>query len=1009
MNKNIIVGLVIGLLFIMAGTGMISVVDGADTPLFIDENSDFASLASSGDGSVGNPYLISDMSFVTYGGSAIEIVDTTVYCVFDNITITGDSSGYGINMHNVSNVNFTGGMVWNQMNGILIYNCSNVIIDGMDIQGEGDYGVFIDVSDNVAVMNCDISDVGDGVRLWNSFRVGIWNNTFVSTGVSFYGTCQVSTGVSVTGNEVNGKPLGYLYNDHDRVINVSTFGQLILVSCVNVTLHHGNISNTNYGVQFIFCMNSNIALSNITNNDVGILVYESSYCRVYGNNITDNTHGLFGYFALGTIVYENNVFDNVGYGTWLWYGCSSSSLYLNNFIDNYLSNARDDGGREDSSLTWVAAKFTNSISDRPLSNVNVTVERAGRTFTAYTNENGLIKLPVPSFGTYDFTIEKFRYQTKTPSVTITQPGVHLFEVAMDKADLGPGTGYVQARFMDGNSTIEGATVKVYSYLDGAYYYHSQYTSNTGGDFPGWVEITGLYYDDYFFQITHPDYDDKIINQIVLPDNGDDITYPYIGRYSDIQLTPIYEPRTDCYVVVNVKNATSGLPMEGANVSLKLNGIVVSTTQTDINGNTNITDLVEGFYSVNVSYSGHDNYVSLVDIGFDTSLSVFLTKTIEYEYIHMAYRVFDSSSGLPVEGAKVSLLNGPVRLTNVSGYANMSGTLRVSSPYSVEITHDIYEIYYDVIDLSVETYREVNITLRDTVVILVNEEFSGGDALVDANVTLTDGAEQRFSMLTNVSGYVSMVDLEVGVYQIEVTKSGYDTFYGSINMSESYYKVIYMEETVSPEGSEGEVNQYDSGVEGNYWDDLGGVLVLAEEGVIYEVSGDNPDNPIDSLPLDEPYVPSYEGIPNYVRFQPKHMEQNRHIIHTYVELKWKAMWNDTDVEITEGAQIYLNTGQQLEFRDGYWCANVTSNEVGIVAYYIGYMIVDEVEIFEPDIGFTLTWENIIETTTTITTETTTITDIAPVDITGVLLISFVGIGVIILAVRLGMRKEQESCL
>jgi parallel beta-helix repeat protein len=607
MMKKIFGFLVISLLIMMVGTSIVpALADGPDA-IVINNNSDFVSFADSGDGSSGNPYIISNKVISSYGGYGIYIHGTDAYCIFENITIVGNSPGYGIYLEQVSNVNFTTGYLSYQGNGILVDNCSTIAIDNFAIEDSRDYGVRIDASDNVAVLNSNFSNCGDGIQLWNSFRVVIRNNQFMGTGLSFYGTCQVSTSVVVADNTVNGFPLGYLYNEHDKQIDISGYGQAILVGCTNITLYNGDISNTNIGVQFIFSQNCIIAYSTISNNFHGILLYESSYNRIYANNVTENVHGVLGYFSIGTVINENNYINNTGYGVWLWYGCSSSSIYLNNFIDNNLGNARDDGGIEDSSLTWVAARFVNAKSGWPLSNVSILVERAGRSYEGWTNENGLIKVPVPVFGTYDLTITKFRYQSIITSVYIGQSGIHLFNVDMDKADIGPGNGYVEMRFMDGTTPVEGASVKVYSYLDGAYYFHSQHTTMTGG-YAGSVNITGLYYDNYTVLVEHPDYEDKVIQQLVLPTSMGG-SYPYVGTFSNIQMAT--NPM-DAFVHGYVYDALNELPIEGVNLTIYSEFRGSRTVFTDSNGFYNMTNILFDIYTVEISAAGYDTeYTSLV--------------------------------------------------------------------------------------------------------------------------------------------------------------------------------------------------------------------------------------------------------------------------------------------------------------------------------------------------------------------------------------------------------------
>lgn len=574
----------------MTGTGVGSVLAGEDTSVYITQNSDFVLYATSGDGSAENPYYLSD-NWATYGEASVHIENTDVYVLIDNAYLNG-TGYYGIYLKNVSNLNVTNTIIVDKKAAIFIDNCSRVLIDNVVIENDdiNDYGIKIDVSDNVAVDNCNILKAKYGLILLNSFRVRIADNIFINSGISFYSTCQVSTGVLITGNTANGRPIGYLYGMANARYDISAYGQIILVNCVNITLYNGNIYHTTIGVQFIFSQNCIIALSNITDNLIGIAIYESSYCRIYGNNIERNWVGLTGSFSLGTIVDENNFIENIR-GIWVGTGVSASVIYSNNFIGNILENARDDGTIQDSKLVWISARFMNSVSGYPLSNVSITIEKDGRTYTGYSNEYGLFKVPLPSLGAYNFTISKFRYHTETyTDYSVNTYGIHYYNIALDKRNLGPGTGYVLARFMNETTPVEGATVKVYSYLDGAYYFHSQYVSASGA-YAGWVNITGLYYDDYYFVITHPLYEERIIHQIVTTDG-------YVGMYNNIQLEAY---PTDAFIYGRVYDETTEFPLENVSIIL-YNGpdIIVASIFTDANGFFNVTDLTFGSYVAIVS-------------------------------------------------------------------------------------------------------------------------------------------------------------------------------------------------------------------------------------------------------------------------------------------------------------------------------------------------------------------------------------------------------------------------
>jgi parallel beta-helix repeat protein len=796
--------------------------DGEGSSIYITDNSNFTLYA--GSGIAGDPYIIAGEVLTNTGDGSVYIQDTDVYVVITDCVMNG-TGYYGVYLNNVSNLNITSCDIYDKSAAILIDGCSRIFVSETNITnyGENDYGIRIDVSDNISVRNCNISLTSDGIQLWNSYRVEIVDNVFTGTGITFYGTCQVSTGIRIQNNIVNDKPLGYLYNAHDRVIDISGYGQALLINSVNVTLYNGDISDVNSGVEFIFCQNSVLAYSNVTGCKRGVLLYESAYSKIYGNNLTGNTHGIMGYFATGSIIHENNVLNNIGYGIWMWYGCSSSAVYLNNFIDNVLGNARDDGGIEDSNLIWLGARFRNPISNHPLINVSVTIEKDGRSYTGHTNENGLFKVPLPALGVYNFTVEKFRYQTKYYiNHVIDQYGIHLYDIGLDKADLGSGTGYVLARFMDGATPIVGVDIQVYSVLDGAYYFHSSYVS---ADVPyaGWVNITGLYYDDYVFVITHPDYERNIINQVIIA-NG------HAGTYNNIQLTAY---STDAFIYGNVTDEMTGIPLENVNITIYNEIRDTITVFTDNTGLYNVTDIPFGTYQA-------------------------MCSLIDYQTVYFEFNINENGS---------------------QGF----------NPFDFEMLHDDY---------------------------------------------------------------------------------------------------------VPSEPGGAEVNGWDNGVKGNYWDDFGGVVLLADEEGVYEVPGNNTDNPIDEHPLDEIVDIQLESISepdldlwvDSLEIYESETPDDRVSVNSFGVVRWKVSWASNGTEIIENLDMLIQVNGPgidnlllAEYIDGWWTVSYNHTDVAILEFsvysVVSYGMTDFVQLVE---NIEIIWDRIVVVSVTTNTNIT----IIPTDIEGI---------------------------
>ncbi len=300
------------------------------------------------------------------------------------------------------------------------------------------YGIDLFWSDYNSVVENNLTDSGHGIFLHDSSRnsisrnnmtnnedVGIWlhessnnlvqenivtNNVYLrySRGICVGGSSNSVSGNIVNGskynvdvsgdlpshsidssNLVDGKPVYYLVNIKNKVINPSTHpqvGYLALINCINITVEGLTltnnqqgllISNTNnskivgnnivdncYGVLFKYSSNTLISGNNITNNEGGggidlygssnnsitgnsmaknrngICLGKSSNNHICGNNITaNNEHAINLYESSNNTIYGNNIRANNGYGIHLS-GSSNNSISGNNIIANKYSGIR---------------------------------------------------------------------------------------------------------------------------------------------------------------------------------------------------------------------------------------------------------------------------------------------------------------------------------------------------------------------------------------------------------------------------------------------------------------------------------------------------------------------------------------------------------------------------------------------------------------------------------------------------------------------------------------------
>ncbi|KYK23105.1 hypothetical protein AYK24_01440 [Thermoplasmatales archaeon SG8-52-4] len=194
--------------------------------------------------------------------SGIELSELNKYNTFSNNTITSNKN-YGIYMCSIETVNNT-----------IIYN---------NISYNGDDGIILGGFGNIVDNNIIISNKGQGVRLVKTDNT-ISSNSFINDGLR--GSSSHNT---IYNNTVNGKPLVYLEDVSNKVIDYEA-GQIILFNCNNIIIENLDLSNT----------------------DTGIQIYKTNYCRIRNNNFSDNGLGII--LDGGRNNITGNTFSGKGYG-----------------------------------------------------------------------------------------------------------------------------------------------------------------------------------------------------------------------------------------------------------------------------------------------------------------------------------------------------------------------------------------------------------------------------------------------------------------------------------------------------------------------------------------------------------------------------------------------------------------------------------------------------------------------------------------------------------------------
>jgi len=283
---------------------------------------------------------------------------------------------YGIDLENSSNNTISKNVLtanrWDSimLSGSSNYNIvsrNNVTNNQMGIRVLGGYGNYL--SGNYVVANDEGVWIGSHSALRNNsiadnkynFGVDIDDPLF-NSGVSAYINDIDET------NTINGKPILYLVNQEDVIIDAQThpagIGYLALVNSTNMTVRNLKIANNNeQGILVAYVRNSLIQNVTVAGNLLGIFVQGSSSNHIFGNNATSN----IGYGGMWITRSDNNTISgniirgNSPMGLWLSFALHNS-IFSNNVTANNYNGIYLEGSRFNFVFSNIIAANGNGIS-----------------------------------------------------------------------------------------------------------------------------------------------------------------------------------------------------------------------------------------------------------------------------------------------------------------------------------------------------------------------------------------------------------------------------------------------------------------------------------------------------------------------------------------------------------------------------------------------------------------------------------------------------------------------
>lgn len=148
------------------------------------------------------------------------------------------------------------------------------------------------------------------------------NMFFEDGGIWVYGAWLNTFG----NNSVNGKPFVYLEKEYDRLLE-EEYGQVILVSCENITIRHQQTSRVYAGILVLDSVNCLLSNNTISSpGEYGIYLAYSGGINITRNTLSQAKHGIFLDNSEYNIMLYNTIRLNTETGIYLSYSDHNSIL-----------------------------------------------------------------------------------------------------------------------------------------------------------------------------------------------------------------------------------------------------------------------------------------------------------------------------------------------------------------------------------------------------------------------------------------------------------------------------------------------------------------------------------------------------------------------------------------------------------------------------------------------------------------------------------------------------------
>jgi parallel beta-helix repeat protein len=293
--------------------------------------------------------------------------------VFQN---TINDSTVGVKFIESSDNKIYNNLISNNLWGMLVWykSVNNQIINNT-FESSREFAIRLSTTSATLSGNVFTNNSGGLVLSYCSDNI-IKNNCFFNDGMSIHESYRNN----VENNTLNGKPLVYLEEESNTIIDDSA-GQVLLVSCNNITIRNHEFLNASLGVCFLDTVDSkiennifsnlnkyairvdncdNITIDNniienpmkynaisstnglfnctIKNNEIKNTDRNAIYAaglnnNIFGNNISNNAIGIYFGGCNNTII-NNHIYNNHHHGIIIGYNSENNTVLKNNIVNN---------------------------------------------------------------------------------------------------------------------------------------------------------------------------------------------------------------------------------------------------------------------------------------------------------------------------------------------------------------------------------------------------------------------------------------------------------------------------------------------------------------------------------------------------------------------------------------------------------------------------------------------------------------------------------------------------